>query len=238
MNFSTLIDHENEIPKQPIICINCTRMQDGSPAVISNVQLNSTNSSSRVDVLGLLDSTNEISIATSIVLGARFPYFSPAGRIKEQYFVDGGYFDNSGAGVVHEMILDLNKMINDTLQKNPNHIFRKIRFHVIHISNQIETEKQFTKVHPIMNDLGAPIKTILGSYSSQTDINNLRLSKNLQDIYRSNEYYTMINLYKKSQQEIYPMNWSISSQSLEKIKERVRNHDELNALIKKINHKN
>jgi hypothetical protein len=106
---------------------------------------------------------------------------------------------------------------------------------VIHISNQIEAEKKFTKVHPIINDLGAPIKTILGSYSSQTDINNLRLSKNLQDIYHSDEYYTVLNLYKKNQSGAYPMNWSISSQSLEKIKERLNQHEELDKLIRAIN---
>ena len=238
MNFSVLIDSVKSVHKQPVICINCTRMQDGAPAIISNVELNASDSTSRVDVLKILEPNEDISVASSIVLGARFPYFSPAGRIKEQYFVDGGYFDNSGAGVVHEMILDLNKMISDTLHKNPNHKFGKIRFHVIHISNQIEAKKIFTKVHPMINDLGAPIKTILGSYSSQTDFNNLRLSKNLRDIYRSDEYYTVLNLYKKNQGEFYPMNWSISSSSLEKIKERVKNNDELDNLIRLIKKKN
>jgi hypothetical protein len=89
----------------------------------------------------------------------------------------------------------------------------------------------------MINDLGAPIKTILGSYSSQTDINNLRLSKNLQDIYQSDEYYTVLNLYKKNQEELYPMNWSISSHSLKKIKERLNKNEELDHLIKKINNK-
>ena len=172
------------------------------------------------------------------MLGARFPYFSPAGRIKDQYFVDGGYFDNSGAGVVHEMILDLNKMIKDILLETPNHVFRKIRFHVIHITNQDEEKKEFTKVHPMMNDLAAPIKTILGSYSSQTDMNNLRLSKNLQDIYHSDKFYTKINLYRKFHEELYPMNWSISSQSLDKMKERLTQNAELDNLIREINKKN
>ncbi len=238
MDFSMLVNNGSALETNSVICINCTRMQDGAPAVISNVKLNYGTSSSRVDVLDVIGANKEISIASSIVLGARFPYFSPAGRIKNQYFVDGGYFDNSGAGVVHEMILDLNKMISDTLLKNPKDNFAKIRFHVIHISNQIEVEKKFTKVHPMINDLGAPIKTILGSYSSQTDINNLRLSKNLQDMYRSDEYYTILNLYKKNQEEFYPMNWSISSHSLEKIKERLNKNEELDQLIKKINNKN
>jgi hypothetical protein len=114
-NFSTLFSNKESTIRQPVICINCTRMQDGAPAVISNVKLNASSTSSRVDVLDILEPNEDISIASSIVLGARFPYFSPAGRIKEQYFVDGGYFDNSGAGVVHEMILDLKKMISDTL---------------------------------------------------------------------------------------------------------------------------
>lgn len=237
-NFSRLIQKENSGSIDPVICINCTRMQDGVPAVISNVRLNTDIATSRVDVLGLLQPNQDISIAASIVLGARFPYFSPAGRIQDQYFVDGGYFDNSGAGVVHEMILDLNKMINDTLQKDPKHSYHKIRFHVIHVSNHLETGEKFSRVHPLVNDLVAPIKTILGSYASQTNINNLRLTKNLQDIYRSDDYYTMINLFEKDQEEEYPMNWSISSQSLEKIKSRLNTNKTLTDLINRINSKN
>ncbi len=230
-NFSELLNEDPTKRKKPIICINCTRMQDGSPAVVSNIEINKEVFGSRIDVLKLLNKGEDISIATSVVLGARFPYFSPAGGIKNQYFVDGGYFDNSGAGVVHEMILELQKIINDSLKLNPNHFYKKIKFHVIHITNQPSEEIKIQKIHPLINDLAAPIKTIIGSYASQTNINDLRLYKNLLEIYKGDTTYQKINLYRSKETDSYPMNWSISDQSLKKMNTRLYKHDELDKLI-------
>lgn len=220
----------------PVIAINCTRMQDGSPAVISNIQIDENVFGKRIDVLGLLKANEEISVASAVVLGARFPYFSPAGRIQDQYFVDGGYFDNSGAGVAHEMILDLQELIHDSTRVNPTHKFGKIRFHVVHITNQPKTENKITKTHPLVNDLAAPVKTILGSYASQTDINNLRLFKYLLGIYNGDTTYHSINLYKDNEEDVYPMNWSISNGALKKMNLRLNEHEKINALVSKISY--
>lgn len=215
----------------PIIAINATRMQDGAPGVISNILLENEVSGKRIDILGLLEKDESIHISTAVVLGARFPYFSPAGRIKDQYFVDGGYFDNSGSGIVHEMILDLQQMITDTLKTNPLHPFKKIRFHVVHISNQTEKKDQLRKIHPLVNDLAAPIKTIMGSYASQTDFNNLRLNKYLMELYKGDTTFRIINLYKKDEANYFPMNWSISDSSLKKMNQRLINNVEIKAMI-------
>ncbi len=233
-DFSTLIIADSLKNKMPVICINCTRMQDGSPAVVSNIQINNNVFGNRIDIVKLLDPGEGMSIATSIVLGARFPYFSPAGCIKNQYFVDGGYFDNSGAGVVHEMILELQKMVIDSLKINSNHYFGKLKFHVIHITNQPSEDLKIKKIHPLINDLAAPIKTILGSYTSQTDINNVRLYKYLLEIYKGDTTYRKINLYKKNESDSYPMNWSISDQSLNRMNKRLLNNNELDALIQQM----
>jgi predicted acylesterase/phospholipase RssA len=216
---------------KPIICINATRMQDASPAVLSNIKLDTSIFGNRIDILDNVEKGKDISIATAVVLGARFPYFSPAGRLGNDYFVDGGYFDNSGAGVVHEMILDLQNIINDSLALNPNHPYKKIRFHIVHITNKTELKIERGKTHPLVNDLAAPIKTILGSYSSQTDFNNLRLQKYLREVYKNEDTYHTINLYKEGEEDRYPMNWSISSQSLKSINSRLANHESIEALI-------
>ena len=233
--FSELIP-SSDTSFQPIVAINCTRMQDGSPAVISNIQIDEKVFGKRIDVLSLLKPEEEISIASAVVLGARFPYFSPAGRIQDQYFVDGGYFDNSGAGVAHEMILELQELIQDSIRLHPFHPFSKIRFHVVHITNQPKTENKITKTHPLVNDLAAPIKTILGSYTSQTDINNLRLFKYLQGIYNGDTTYHSINLYKDDEEDIYPMNWSISNGALKKMNLRLEKHEKITALLDKISY--
>ena len=229
-NFSSTIPTTN-IPTSPIICINCTRMQDASPAVVSNIKIDNVNFGKRIDVIENLEKDQDISIATAVVLGARFPYFSPAGRLGNDYYVDGGYFDNSGAGVVHEIILDLQQLISDSLKINPNHPYKKIRFNIIHITNQSDVKKLSKKTHPLVNDLAAPIKTILGSYASQTDFNNFRLEKYLSEIYGNKQYYHSINLYKRGEADTYPMNWSISSQSLSSINRRLENNEEIQSLV-------
>jgi len=217
--------------RQPIICINCTRMQDGAPAVVSNIKIEKDVFGQRIDVLKSLDENKDLSVASAVVLGARFPYFSPAGRIGNEYFVDGGYFDNSGAGVVHEMILDLQAMIIDSIKNNPKHPYGKIQFNVLHITNETEMVKKIAKIHPLINDLAAPVKTILGSYASQTDINNLRLYKYLLEIYKGDTTYRSINLYKKTEDESYPMNWSISDQSLNRMNMRLLGHPEIQKIV-------
>jgi hypothetical protein len=231
-NFTTTFPSISKQDFKPIICINATRMQDASPAVVSNIKLDTSIFGNRIDILDNLEKGKDISIATSVVLGARFPYFSPAGRLGNDYFVDGGYFDNSGAGVVHEMILDLQNIINDSIAVNPNHPYKQIRFHIVHITNKTEQKIERRKIHPLVNDLAAPIKTILGSYSSQTDFNNLRLQKYLLEIYKNEDTYHTINLYKEEEEDRYPMNWSISKQSLHSINQRLRGHPSIEQLIK------
>jgi hypothetical protein len=206
-------------------------MQDAAPAVVSNIKLENSVFGNRIDVLDNLEKNKDISIATAIVLGARFPYFSPAGRLGNDYFVDGGYFDNSGAGVVHEMILDLQELIHDTLSINPSHPFKKIKFHIVHITNKTESIIERNKVHPLINDLAAPIKTILGSYTSQTDFNNVRLQRYLLEIYNNEDTYHDINLYQQGEEDVYPMNWSISNQSLKNINKRLQSHTDMKKLI-------
>ena len=232
-NFSSTIPTE-KTSSTPIICINCTRMQDASPAVVSNIKIDNVNFGRRIDVIENLEKNQDISIATAVVLGARFPYFSPAGRLGNDYYVDGGYFDNSGAGVVHEMILDLQQLISDSLKINANHPYKKIRFNIIHITNQSDVKELTKRTHPLVNDLAAPIKTILGSYASQTDFNNFRLEKYLSEIYGNKKYYHTINLYKKGEADTYPMNWSISSQSLNSINRRLEHNEGIPALVQTI----
>ena len=127
--FSEIITQKNDSNyRLPVLCINVTRMQDGSPGVISNIDLSDSAFNKRVEVLNLMDEKKDIKLSSAVVLGASFPYVSPAGRIdakvmvtdsmnntrmatEPHYFVDGGYFDNSGAGVVNEMLIAIRSLL-------------------------------------------------------------------------------------------------------------------------------
>ena len=225
--------------KLPILCVNTTRMQDGSPAVISNIAFQDRSFNRRIDVLNLLDEKKDLSLSAAVVLGASFPYVSPAGRIdtdvtiikkdgsekqvkEPNYFVDGGYFDNSGAGIVNEMIIYLRSLL--AYDTAVTEYASKIKFYVLHISNDPVGNHVLEKVNPLINDLAAPLKTLTGAYSSQTAVNDERLRNYLRGFYRSDSHYININLYKPKEEIHFSMNWVISDYLLKAMNSRLHSH--------------
>ena len=230
----------------PVLCINTTRMQDGSPAVISTISLGNPEFNNRNDVLGMLDDNVEMKLSSALVLGASFPYISPAGRFNSslrlkqedgsyrsyrepEYFVDGGYFDNSGSGVVNEMI----GLIQDIMNKDPFYLpYReKLQFYILHISNDQQGYRVLKSVNPLVNDLAAPIKTLMGAYGTQTAVNDRRLVNFMTHNYLNNAHYIRYNLYEHFDSNRYSMNWVISAHALEKMQYRVKHNEELDRVL-------
>jgi hypothetical protein len=237
--FSNIITQRNQPYGLPILCINTTRMQDGSPAIISNINISDTFFNKRIDVLGLLDERKDFKLSNGVVLGASFPYISPAGRIdykrcdtcktQPNYFVDGGYFDNSGAGAVFEMIFSMQEFLADdpSLAAYKN----KLEFDVLHITNDPAEEVALKPVNPFVNDLAAPVKTLLGAYGTQTSVNDFRLKKYMSSLYNDSLHYTNLSLYKEKDSMNYTMNWVISNYVLNAMNERLNSYERLNKLI-------
>ena len=233
--FSAFIAKKNEENYSlPVLCINTTRMQDGRPGVVSNIKIDSIFFGQRIDILQLLEPGEDINMSTLTILGARFPYVSPAGRIRNSYFVDGGYFDNSGAGVTHEMILELQRVITDSLRMDSSHYLKKLRFYILHTTNSPLGEGEITKIHPLINDLGAPIKTLVGSYNTQTTVNNLRLFKYLMEINNGDTNYIPFNLYRKNEPNTYSMNWVISDTNRKMMNSRLLSYPKIETFIQEM----
>jgi hypothetical protein len=265
--FSKMIALRNQSYNLPVLCINTTRMQDGNPAVVTNIRLNKEIFNNREDVLDVLNDTLDMRLSTASILGARFPYISPAGRIDQwlpervrvkksdsmliHYFVDGGYFDNSGAGVVQEMMRAM--LIQADTSKDLVFKRRVAKLHlvVLHITNSPVGVAPLVSVDPLKNDLSSPILTIMGAYDMQTTVNDKRLINFLKDIDRdstcnSAEYYPL-HLYKdpaEKQEERkrgdtlkevpYAMNWFISDTTLKRMDNRLLVQPKLQALIKRM----
>lgn len=218
----------------PIVVFNTTRMQDGNPGVVSNFDLDTVAFGSRLDVMDSMPKGKMLRLSTSMILSARFPYISPAGRIRTSYFVDGGYFDNSGAGIVHEMLLEINRIKRDSLMQDIAPLLDKLRFYVIHITNSPYGSNAFTKVHPFNNDLAAPLLTLAGSYASQTNVNNTRLQNYLKELDKEPSYL-QVNLYKPDLDESFPMNWVISKALRDSMDKRVYQIKALDSVINRLN---
>ncbi len=195
----------------PALFINTTRVQDASPGLISNLKIDASLFSNRIDVLGKVDSAYTLSLSTAVVLGARFAYVSPAGRLGDSYYVDGGYFDNSGAGA----ILNVIEILKNIIDKNQDALYKKLRFKLIHITNDKAPKSDLSGIHPVTNDAAAPLITILGSYTMQTEYNNKRLKETMNELGDQSKgvNYFSCDLHKGEDSvatETFPMNWYIS----------------------------
>jgi hypothetical protein len=258
-DFAVLIPNdENQLPA---LCINATKVNDGAPAVVSTINFDSSNVKitrkksipygsadttyidssrifgKRVDVLNLVPAGRIMRISTAMVLGARFPYMSPGGKLGDSYFVDGGYFDNSGAGVVNEMLLELNRIAADSTDPLSKTV-RKFQFYVLHLSNTPYADpKQSKKIHPALNDLATPLLTLAGSYNSQTTVNDARLVNYLKELNKERNSYLILNLYRKDTIESIPMNWVISDRARELMRSTIDKKKAVDSIIVRLNRK-
>lgn len=214
--FSDVMDTSGRLP---ILFINTTNVQEGTPAVISTIDIHSF--SKRIDVLthaSKIDSpaVTDIRYSTAVVMGARFPYVSPAGNLGKRSFVDGGYFDNTGAGILHEMLQHLKQQQDKGALNIDASTFNKLRFQLIYLRNSSLRTKDLKPMHPLLNDAAAPIVTVLGTYGSQTDVNNSRLKGFMEEFSPGVESID-INLYLEKDEEEFPMNWVISEYNINRM---------------------
>ena len=218
-SFHALVDTS---ARMPMLFINTTNLETGTPGILSTVNIR-TLDSNRIDVMSLAEKKQDVvmKLSTAVVLGARFPYISPAGEIDGKYFVDGGYFDNSGAGITLEILQYLEKALNDSTHKL--HGYRDhVEFQLIYISNG-NASSTFKTLHPLVNDLAAPLLTILNTYGMQTTFANIKL----EEYQRKNQYRSSIpveafNLPIDPNDKIpYPMNWVISQYNINRMDKNV-----------------
>lgn len=240
-------------PALPLLFVNTTRMQDGNPGVVTNLRLDSDRFNKRIDVLSLLDSNKDISLASGAILGARFPYLIPAGNLADNnYFVDGGYFDNSGAGVVQEAIQGiLDIMRKDSLEHGTLYKqVRRLRFCVLHIVNSPvgPALTQWAPVRPIDNDLFSPLITIIGTYDMQTTVNDMRLYHFIDEVRAQGieADHNRISLYKEvfewpkdpvtglltDTEAVYPMNWFMSERTRTRMDQRLESQPVLEGVMR------
>ncbi|HEX6889532.1 MAG TPA: hypothetical protein VF141_02525 [Chryseolinea sp.] len=206
--------------KLPLLFINVTQVQQGQPSVISPVRLEGF--SERLDVLDRVrrqhqDTTRgDLNFSTAVVMGARFPYVSPGGGIGNEFFADGGYFDNTGAGIVHEMMQHLRMTTyEDSLVRK---LISNLDFRLIYLSNAARSTEE-APLSRLTNDLATPLLTVLGTYGSQTVISNQRLVNFINN--PDSTKFTEFNLFLDTDTLDYPMNWVISDFNLRRMDVRL-----------------
>lgn len=230
-----LLHTANNYTHMPLLIFNATELQRGQPAILTNLQTQDI--SERPNLADLLETHlngSDLRLSTAAILGARFPYLNPAGGIGDSYFVDGGYIENSGAGIVHEIIMACKALLDTT--QNPRLILlkNKISYRVIHLANSTPRKFVSRRIHPLVNDLGAPILTLVASRGGHTSVNNDRLNKYLQSIQPNDSLaYRKLSLYGQQQEvkEEYPMNWVISAYNRQRMQAQKSESEALQAVL-------
>ncbi|MEJ0103009.1 MAG: hypothetical protein WDO19_10815 [Bacteroidota bacterium] len=106
-----------------------------------------------------------------------------------------------------------------------------MEFNVLHITNDPQEELALTQINPFVNDLAAPVKTLLGAYGTQTSVNDFRLKKYIGSLYSDSLHFTTLSLYKEKDSMNYTMNWVISNYVLNAMNERLKTYRRLDKLI-------
>ncbi len=261
-HFDQCITQQGLTSPMPLLFINTTRVKDGSPGVLSSIRLQPELFNRRVDVLSLLQPDQSLKLSTAAILGARFPFISPAGRIdsyrsptpesknpsdtlRANYFVDGGYFDNSGAGVVQEMI----RAMLLTIRSSKDPLFRqrcsKLSIRILHITNSPQGNVPLSPIGPFMNDVFSPLFTIIGAFDMQSIVNDRRFITSIRDLSQQaggqgvqSFSYTPIHLYNDPEirgdtlsKGPYAMNWYMSDSVRRQMDRRLEEQPRLQRLL-------
>ncbi len=105
--------------EMPLLFANTTRVETGRPAAVSAVRLHSADPA--FDILSHLEKDDHhLSLITGMHLSSRFPIINAMGKIDGLgHFVDGGYYDNSGASTMNHILAELSRYaFTDTFEIN------------------------------------------------------------------------------------------------------------------------
>ncbi|MCW3127710.1 MAG: hypothetical protein JWO03_3368 [Bacteroidetes bacterium] len=216
----------------PAFFINATEI-NGMPGYISRVNLRDK----RINIKRLLSDTSgnriTMNMSTAAVLSSRFPYISPAGDIATLDFVDGGYFDNSGAGTAKSFMEGIYAAID---ARHDSLLSANLRFQLVEIRNSAVITPESKAINPLVNDLFTPVVTLVGMQDASTKMGTYALTRYMRYMDHERRPLT-IDLYdpkykstkpnnSDALEEDYPMSWVNSAYQLNRMDMR------LNALEK------
>lgn len=155
----------------PALILNSTWVETGQRVLTSNLRFRRSPFTDALDLYDELDSSRqaryEPRLSTAVHNSARFSYLSPAGRVVQDgtttrgHLVDGGYFENSGAATVLDLVLSFERLRRNRLAEGPNPLWSRATPVVIAITNTPLTSKN--GLPPPANGLvetRAPISTL------------------------------------------------------------------------------
>ncbi len=106
--FTELYDNRTaDAPPLPALFLNGTSVETGGRIITSNLKFEGNIPDGFIAAIDGVDKMAgaELRLSTAVHDSARFTYISPAGRFPDgTHVVDGGYFENSGAGTARDLL--------------------------------------------------------------------------------------------------------------------------------------
>ncbi|MGZ8544152.1 MAG: hypothetical protein ACXWV0_02600 [Flavisolibacter sp.] len=193
-------------PRMPALFINTTEAESGLQCIWSNVGLDSLTLGRQRDLVRR--SGVDLRYSTAINLSTRFPLVSPGATIfytqgntrERKHFVDGGYFENTGA----ETLLEVMKLLKLEQKAVKPYV---IQFNFADDDSTI-TSTSIKKFSEIMEIVGA----IYNTRSGRSNLSQAYLERYVQSL---NGEFISLNMSLNTKQ--FPMSWILSNTAMERL---------------------
>jgi hypothetical protein len=202
----------------PLFLINTTEVETGNQCWVTNVVPGNIIFSKQRDLF-LHKINNSVRYSTAINLSSRFPLLSPGGMLRDTdkgiprklHYVDGGYYENTGAGSMYELLTQIRR---DSLSRQIYPIVIYLRF-----SN--DPTNQTKNIN-----FGNEITEIISGIYDTRDGRTYMAVKQLNQLatyfdHGKDSTGTYIDEPLSEDQRQVPMNWVLSGQSIDNIKKDV-----------------
>lgn len=234
-NFLSLYPKNTTRPL-PLFLINTTEVETGYQCWLSSVAPGYITYGDERDLFRRKFQGLGMNYSTAIGISSRFPLFSPGAMVEitkspdgkdtsyRRHYVDGGYYENTGAGGMYELMSQLRR---DSLSKQIYPIVIYLRF-----SGQPANQAQEVRFG---NEITEILEGMFDTRAARTHIAVQQLN-GLADFYNSHGNYRVKTgawidePLKKNLREV-PMNWVLSKQSMDNVKTAVNEQLERNGGI-------
>jgi hypothetical protein len=220
---------------RPALLLNSTEVATGQRMTLSPFDHSSFGFSRPLSVADVSDDA-DLSLSSAMVLSARFPVFTAPGHFvksatgQKHRFVDGGYYENSGAASVLDLFSSL----------KTNAAARHCQFYIIRIGHELSlvaptnTSQSLPKHESAGLDELGPVFALLNVREARGD----DAVRQLFDAYRSVYGTEVISFEWKEESIPIPLGWFISNAACESLDEQFNQQREKidlvsNALRKK-----
>jgi hypothetical protein len=218
----------------PALFLNTTDVETGERMVITNLDLAGEPRFNGVPTFARLVPQSTLPLSTAACLSARFPLVTPAGCIsaypdvlgratRERRYADGGYFDNSGAVTLVEILSALRT--GETLAAGEHSPFVPI---VIRIGTPLrdptqppDASERVKYQSTCFGEMLSPVRAMLNTRGARSNIAVAQLRSAVEALNDRGVFADMIEFQLDTEPTRIPLGWLLSASSQKEIERQI-----------------